>query len=113
MSLNVIGKCYQHCRNGKITCAVVNPTVVMIHLRNNNFFLLVQLVEHGYTIANSSSTYTGYPASRAVDGNVSQHVSRCSHTNDRYGIKEAWLRVDLMKTFSIKSVKIWYRNDSK
>nr|XP_022311825.1 receptor-type tyrosine-protein phosphatase epsilon-like isoform X1 [Crassostrea virginica] len=73
----------------------------------------LQLVEPGYTTANSSSTYTNYIASRAVDGNVSQNVSRCSHTDDKRGIKEAWLRVDLKKTFSIKSVKFWYRNDTQ
>ncbi|XP_078330778.1 receptor-type tyrosine-protein phosphatase epsilon-like [Crassostrea virginica] len=75
----------------------------------------LQLVEHGNTTATSSSTYSSisqtYPASRTVDGDVSQHVSRCLHTDDKRGIKEAWLRVDLMKTFSIKSVKFWYRND--
>nr|XP_022312504.1 platelet endothelial aggregation receptor 1-like [Crassostrea virginica] len=68
-----------------------------------------QLVEPGYTNATSSSTYPGYPASRTVDGDVSQDVSRCSHTDDKPGIKEAWLRVDLKKIFSIRSVKFWYR----
>ena len=74
-------------------------------------YISVQLVEHGYTTATSSSTYTNYIASRAVDGDVSQDVSRCSHTDDKRGIKEAWLRVDLKKKYSIKSVKFWNRND--
>ena len=77
------------------------------------FCLSVQLVEPGNKTATSSSTYTNYIASRTVDGDVSQDVSRCSHTDDRYGIKEAWLLVDLKKKYSIKSVKFWYRNDSK
>ena len=71
------------------------------------------LVEPGKTEVNISSTYSGYPASRAVDGDFSQDVPRCSHTDDKRSIKEAWLRVDLMNTYSIKSVKFWYRNDRK
>ena len=73
----------------------------------------MQLVKPNYTTATSSSTYPGYPASRAVDGYAGQDVSHCSHTDARSDITEAWLRVDLMKTFSIKSVKFWYRNTRK
>nr|XP_022312503.1 protein jagged-1-like isoform X2 [Crassostrea virginica] len=75
----------------------------------------LQLVIPAYTTATSSSTYSyisqTYPASRTVDGDVSQDVSRCSHTDDKRGIKEAWLRVDLKKKYSITSVKFWNRND--
>ena len=73
----------------------------------------MQLVEPGYTEAASSSTYADYQASRAVDGDVRQHASFCSHTDIRHGITEAWLRIDLKKIFNIALVKIWYRNDIK
>lgn len=65
------------------------------------------------TIAVGSSTYGNYVASRAVDGNTDQDVSRCFHSDDRKDIKEAWLRIDLGGVYSVKSVKFWYRGDSK
>ena len=71
------------------------------------------LVEPEKTTVNLSSTYLNYSASRAVDGDVTQTISRCSHTDANSNIKEAWLRVDLKNTYSIKSVKFWYRNDGK
>ena len=77
------------------------------------FLYLVQLVEPGYTTATSSSPYQDYSAARTVDGDVSQQMSRCLHTSAYPGLTEAWLRVDLRKTFSINSVKFWYRSDSK
>nr|XP_022311501.1 uncharacterized protein LOC111116789 isoform X2 [Crassostrea virginica] len=71
----------------------------------------MSLVETGKTTVKVSSTFQTYAASRAVDGNVSQQISHCSHTDVRPDIKEAWLRVDLMNAYSMKSVKFWYRND--
>nr|XP_022311506.1 multiple epidermal growth factor-like domains protein 10 isoform X2 [Crassostrea virginica] len=71
----------------------------------------LSLVETGKTTVKVSSTFHTYAASRAVDGNVSQQISHCSHTDFRPDIKEAWLRVDLMNAYSMKSVKFWYRND--
>ncbi|XP_078327529.1 uncharacterized protein LOC111116790 [Crassostrea virginica] len=71
------------------------------------------LVEPEKTTVNLSSTYLNYSASRAVDGDVTQTISRCSHTDANSNIKEAWLRVDLKNTYSIKSVKFWYRNDDQ
>ena len=71
------------------------------------------LVEPGKTTVNISSIFENYSASRAVDGDVNQTISRCSHTDATCTIKEAWLRVDLKNTYSIKSVKFWYRNDGK
>nr|XP_022311497.1 uncharacterized protein LOC111116787 isoform X2 [Crassostrea virginica] len=70
----------------------------------------LQLVKPGNTTATSSSTYQTYSALRTVDGDVNQSISHCSHTHDKSQTK-AWLRVDLKETFSIKSVKFWYRND--
>uniref|UniRef100_A0A8W8NSI4 protein-tyrosine-phosphatase n=1 Tax=Magallana gigas TaxID=29159 RepID=A0A8W8NSI4_MAGGI len=71
-----------------------------------------QLV-HPKTIVEGSSTYGGYVASRAVDGNTDQDVSRCFHSDDRRGINEAWLRIDLGGVYSVKSVKFWLRDDRK
>nr|XP_022312496.1 uncharacterized protein LOC111117633 [Crassostrea virginica] len=71
----------------------------------------LQLVEPRNTTVSTSSTYSDYSASRAVDGNFDQHSSNCSHTNSISGITEAWLRVDLKETYSIKSVKFYYRSN--
>ena len=38
-------------------------------------------------------------------------TSNCMHT--AAGEKEAWLHLDLGDIYNLKSVKIWYRNDSK
>uniref|UniRef100_A0A8W8NUH6 protein-tyrosine-phosphatase n=2 Tax=Magallana gigas TaxID=29159 RepID=A0A8W8NUH6_MAGGI len=63
------------------------------------------------TQAVSSSTYGSYVASRTVDGNTDQNVTSCSHTGDWGNITEAWLRIDLGRDYSVKSVKFWYRGD--
>lgn len=78
----------------------------------NNISIPAQLVNNK-TIAVGSSTYRKYVASRAVDGNTNQDKSRCFHSDDRRGITEAWLRIDLGGVYSVKSVKFWYRDDSK
>lgn len=68
------------------------------------------------TVAVSSTTYSErnkeYKASLAVDGNTDQDISRCFHSDVKEYFKEAWLRVDLGKVYSVKSVKFWYRGDS-
>lgn len=61
------------------------------------------------TEATSSTTLFDYVASRTVDGDLSQQISRCLHTDESSTITEAWLRVDLKRIFSLKSVKFWYR----
>nr|XP_034321632.1 receptor-type tyrosine-protein phosphatase epsilon-like [Crassostrea gigas] len=63
--------------------------------------------------AESSSTYLNYVASRTVDGNTDQNVTSCSHTSDLSSITEAWIRVDLGRVYSLKSVKFWYRGDRR
>lgn len=65
------------------------------------------------TTVGSSSVYRSNKASLANDGDFSQNIQRCSHTDDKPNIKEAWLRLDLGDVFSMKSVKFWYRNDRK
>lgn len=78
----------------------------------NNTLFLAQLVNIN-SIAVSSSTFPSYVASRAVDGNTDQNVSRCFHSDVKDYIKEAWLRIDLGEVYSVQSVKIWYRGDSR
>lgn len=78
----------------------------------NNISIPAQLVNNK-TIAVGSSTYKNYVASRAVDGNTDQNVTSCSHTHNLGSITEAWLRIDLGTVYSVKSVKFWYRGDSK
>lgn len=73
------------------------------------FFSVDQLVKNGITSATVSEVLQGYSASRAIDGDKSQDISRCSHTSDRAGITEAWLLIDLKGTYSLKSIKFWYR----
>lgn len=65
------------------------------------------------TAAASSTTFSNYVASRAVDGNFDQNHTSCSHTGVNTSIKEAWIRVDLGRVYSLKSVKFWYSGDSK
>lgn len=72
-----------------------------------------ELVKRGVTIATSSSTLRGYVTSRAVDENYNQHIVNCSHTSNKCYIEEAWLLIDLRRVYGIKSVKFWYRTDSK
>lgn len=78
----------------------------------NNISIPAQFVNNK-TIAVGSSTYSEYFALQAVDGNTNQSVSRCFHSDDRGDITEAWLRIDLGEVYGVKSVKFWYRDDSK
>lgn len=79
--------------------------------------LPVQFVNPGVTQADSSpihdseGTYPYWP-NRTVDGNFTQTIRACLHTAVS-GVTEAWLRIDLQYVRSIKSVKFYYRNDSK
>lgn len=77
-----------------------------------NISISAQLVGNT-TIATSSTTYRGYVASRTIDGNIDQKDTSCSHTDDQSSITEAWLRIDLGRVYSVKSVKLWYRNNSR
>lgn len=80
-----------------------------------NFLCLLltdQFVRKGNTLATSSSQFETFKASRAVDEDFRQNIIYCSHTSAECNIKEAWLRINLRKVYSIKSVKFWYRTDS-
>lgn len=58
-----------------------------------------------------STTYDSHYASRTNDGNVNQNENDCAHT----GINQsgpAWVQVDLKAEYSIKTVKIFYRDQS-
>lgn len=79
--------------------------------------LPVQFIIPGETQADSSPIHVSggiYPywPNRTVDANFSQTVTACLHTA-LSGVTEAWLRIDLQYVRSIKSVKFYYRNDSK
>lgn len=81
----------------------------------------MQFVVPGVTHADSSPVHVSqlpsgpYPywPNRTVDGNFSQSIRACLHTAAQTSISEAWLRIDLQTVKSMKSVKFWYRNDSK
>lgn len=93
----------------------------MVNERENIFIITVQFVVPGRIEADSSPIHVSqfssgpypYSPNRTVDGNFSQNIKACLHTADKKGIKEAWLRIDLLTVKSIKSVKFSYRNDSK
>lgn len=70
-----------------------------------------QFVSKGNTLATSSSQFGTFKAQYAVDENFTQNIIYCSHTSNERNIKEAWLRINLRKVYSIKSVKFWYRTD--
>nr|XP_034319766.1 uncharacterized protein LOC105348378 isoform X2 [Crassostrea gigas] len=63
------------------------------------------------TIASSSSTYHNHFAPKTVDGSFDQNLSNCLHTDVNRQYRDAWLRIDLRKVYSVKSVKFWYRGD--
>lgn len=91
-----------------------------VHDTLTQFLFPVQFVDPGTTEADSSQTHVSiidskeYPywPNRTVDGNFSQNIKACLHTAVS-GVTEGWLRIDLLVVKSIKSVKFWYRNDSK
>lgn len=84
------------------------------------FIITVQFFVPGVTQTDSSPIHISmidsvpYPLwpNRTVDGNFSQGILACLHTAVS-GITETWLLIDLQTVRSIKSVKFWYRNDSK
>jgi len=57
-----------------------------------------------------STTYTGYPASLAVDGNTSGNMSSGSVTVTN-GDANGWWQVDLGASFTLSSIVIWNRTD--
>lgn len=90
-----------------LTYIMFNFVCVFLYL-----FLTDQFVSKGNTLATSSSQFGTFKAQYAVDENFTQNIIYCSHTSDKRNIKEAWLRINLRKVYSIKSVKFWYRTDS-
>jgi len=62
--------------------------------------------------ASQSSTYGGYEASRAVDGDVNGNISggSVSMTNRQ---SQAWWEVDLGGLYEIEAVQIWNRTGSE
>ncbi|XP_056003190.1 receptor-type tyrosine-protein phosphatase epsilon-like isoform X1 [Ostrea edulis] len=63
------------------------------------------------TVASQSSTRNRVlKASKAIDGNKVQTYGECSHTALGHNI--SWFQVDLGSDYSLKSVKIYYRNDT-
>uniref|UniRef100_K1PR48 Endothelial cells scavenger receptor n=1 Tax=Magallana gigas TaxID=29159 RepID=K1PR48_MAGGI len=97
--------------------AVANArhSVFLMLLSVANVSSYLQFVVPGVTQANSSSvydfegTYYCWP-NRTVDGNINQSIRNCLHTGTT-DVTEAWLRIDLQRMRSVKSVKFWYRND--
>lgn len=75
------------------------------------YVITVQFVVPGVTQASSSPIHNSYWPNRTVDGNTSQDIRACLHTALN-NVKVAWLRIDLQRVISLKSVKFWYRNDS-
>ncbi|XP_056003464.1 multiple epidermal growth factor-like domains protein 10 [Ostrea edulis] len=63
------------------------------------------------TVVSQSSTYqVALPVRRAIDGNKGQTYEECSHT--ALGQSIAWFQVDLGGEYSLKSVTIYYRNET-
>lgn len=90
-----------------LTYIMFNFVCVSLYL-----FLTDQFVSKRNTLATSSSQFGTFKAQYAVDENFTQNIIYCSHTSNERNIKEAWLRINLRKVYSIKSVKFWYRTDS-
>jgi hypothetical protein len=60
--------------------------------------------------ASQSTTYPGYPASLAVDGNINGNMSAGSVTVTN-GDANGWWQVDLGASFTLSSIIIWNRTD--
>lgn len=60
----------------------------------------------------SPDTYLKGSASKAVDGDTSDHVDRnmCAHTDEGTLRNPAWWRVDLEAYYNITGIKIYNRN---
>ncbi|XP_062607709.1 multiple epidermal growth factor-like domains protein 6 [Saccostrea cucullata] len=71
-------------------------------------YCYVKLSRVSGAIVSQSSTYKS--ALLAVDGNYAQYYPECAFTgkNEAY----AWVQVDLRKAYSLKSVKLYLRNDA-
>ena len=61
--------------------------------------------------ASQSSTYPGYPASLAVDGNTDGVVSHSSVTVTAGTDTYPWWQVDLGSSASVSSISVWNRTD--
>ena len=92
---------------------VINNILVTISLIFISFFFFIeQLVVPGKTEVASSSLYGApYFPNNTVDGVTQQHITYCMHTKNEIPITEAWLRINLLKAYSIKQIKLWYRGD--
>ena len=60
------------------------------------------------------STFLGGSASKAVDGNTSDHNvgDMCAHTERGTQTNPAWWRVDLEAKYNITGIKIYNRNQT-
>lgn len=56
-----------------------------------------------------SSTYNSHFANRTNDANLNQTENDCAHTEVNQ-LEAAWLQVDLGAEYSIRTVKIFYRD---
>lgn len=61
------------------------------------------------SIISVSSNFQSSTPNKANDGNLNTTSIYCSHTDINQ--TRAWLQVDLGKSYSINSVKIYYRKD--
>ncbi|XP_062618946.1 multiple epidermal growth factor-like domains protein 6 isoform X5 [Saccostrea cucullata] len=73
-----------------------------------------QLINTRTTNVSSSSVHRYFngrgTADLTIDGNFNQYINYCMHTALDWS--EAWLIVDLGDIYNVKSVKIWYRDDT-
>ena len=67
-----------------------------------------QLVIPGETQATASSLLSApYFPNNTVDGVTQQHITYCMHTKNEGSITVAWLRINLLKVYSLKQIKFW------
>ncbi|XP_056003467.1 multiple epidermal growth factor-like domains protein 10 [Ostrea edulis] len=87
------------CMDTQITVKAHEPLVIEINLSR----------KEGTKVSQSSRRHNEFPASFANDGNrIQTDYRRCSHTAINQTI--AWFQVDLGSESSLKSVKMYYRN---
>ena len=97
---------------------LIRSHVFYVHL---SFYIKKYLFQISYLLltdnlaemgtAKQSSSYQGFNASKALDGNRNQSWSgrSCGHT--AVGQTEAWWRLDIGQPANIYNIVIYYRND--
>lgn len=89
----------------------MNMNLSILNILLYFFFFTENLCQRKGTTLTQSSTYQDRYAQFAHDGQLGTTYSFCAITDLNYS--KAWLQVDLFKSYSIKNVRIYHRNEGE